>query len=265
MSAPHSKRGFLYWLNCIRSGHRGANSRQGNRTRIKQRNGSATVLPKNLRYTALIPVLLSLALVIFWRHDQQTTLAENPKDASPTGQVDLVSMDMVYIPAVVAPSPEAAVAATATSRPVPTIVVTPSPTFRPTEIATVGPTPTSTTVASDTLRFEGTSNQGQLVLVETLANLSAVTKFEMDAQIICPNAAGPVELRVSDINGFGIQGDRFQIRTPSRGGNDHMILGTVESDGSRMNGTWSIWLDGPESLQPCNNKGTWSADQQVSQ
>lgn len=174
---------------------------------------------------------------------------------SAMNQIEVLRTDSIYIPAVVLPLGRA-------TAPQPTRIATPSPTSLPTETPITEPTQTSTPDAPNTLRFEGTSSQQRLVFVETLPDLSAVINFEMDAQIICPNNSGLVEIAVSDQIGYEIRGDRFQIRVSSLDGNEHVILGALDSDGSRMHGSWSIWLDGTEPILPCNGKGAWSAVRQ---
>ncbi len=224
---------------------------------------------------ALVSIIAALCIVLTWWSGYGIVLARGSAgDVSPHG-VDLT--ETVYIPALVAFSLDASATSAPTPRVVPTAFATASPTSRPTEAATALPTPTSaatstpeatptaTPTTTEGLRFEGSSSQGRTIIVETDANRSVVTKFEMDAQIICPNTSGVVEIRVDDSVGYDIQGDRFQIRVPASDDNDHLISGTLASDGSRMNGSWLIWLDSPESLQPCSDKGEWSAVRQVLQ
>lgn len=159
--------------------------------------------------------------------------------------------ELLFLPVVVEPGPS--LQARLTPRPEST------PTVVPAATATPSPTPVEVTF----VQFDGLTNQGRSVLVEVLSDLSLVTKFEMDAQIVCPNSSGTVTIQVANPAGFVVTNRAFQIVQRTEAGNEHQFRGSFAADGLSVQGTWLIWFD-DDLLQPCNDKGVWSASQMPS-
>lgn len=174
-----------------------------------------------------------------------------------THPLALAQSEVIFLPAVVAEEAETSGQSTPIALPTPISTATPVPTERPTE------TPTATPNASEILRYEGVTDRGGTVLLEVAPDLSRVYTFELEAQVTCANSSELVTVDLFEPLGYLVTLRTFDISVPSPGGHEHRFQGAFDSVGFGVTGTWSMWLDGESVLQPCLNKGNWSASRQT--
>jgi hypothetical protein len=111
------------------------------------------------------------------------------------------------------------------------------------------------------IRFVGTTNQGRSVDLDIKPDLSAVTRFRLDARVECPGVTSESAPQISNPTGWPITNRKFEIRTSAGGGKQDVFAGEFDPTFSSAQGTWLRWIvifDQPK----CNNTGTWSASRQ---
>ena len=121
---------------------------------------------------------------------------------------------------------------------------------------TPGPTPPPGPIS-----FVGTTNQSRSVDLDIKPDLSAVTRFRLDAKVECPGVTSEGAVQISNPTGWPITNRQFEIRTSAGGGEEDVFAGEFDPTFSSVQGTWLRWtviFDQPI----CSNTGTWSASRQ---
>ena len=133
-----------------------------------------------------------------------------------------------------------------------------TPTRTPTVPRTATPTATSAPVST---RFAGLTDQGRPVDFDVTADLSALTRFAIEAEVVCPGISQTGRVELTNPPGWPITGRAFEIRV-SKGGVEDIYAGQFDESYSSAQGTWLRWIVLGDWLNPdpvCSNTGTWSA------
>ena len=171
------------------------------------------------------------------------------------------------ISATITPTFTPTISPTITSTNTPTSTPTSTATSTPTSTPTHTPTPTRTPDPNDPLltEYKGVTNQGKPVELTVSLRHERVTRFKIEATIVCNGVVYEESIETFSGAGYPIENRQFEIRLSYAGrpADKHDVFtGTFSADWRSVNGTWLIWAVDDDGALVCSNSGTWSAARQ---
>jgi hypothetical protein len=194
---------------------------------------------------------------------------------TPTISVTITSTFTPTITPTFTPTISPTITATNTPTSTPTSTATSTPTSTPTSTATSTPTSTPTNTPTPTrtpdpndpllTEYKGVTNQGKPVELTVSLRDERVTRFKIEASIVCNGVVYEESIETFSGAGYPIENRQFEIRLSYAGrpADKHDVFtGTFSADWRSVNGTWLIWAVDDDGALVCSNSGTWSAARQ---